>query len=1237
MLVPVHLPLVVALGLADGLAGTPEAWAVDAALRALPLAGQEAPGLGSVRRLVAFDPESGAGSTVRVRFRQLVDGVPVFRGDHEVTLWPDGTPLAHRLGEVADPGRPGPFVLTPAAAVEVALRAVGGAGATPVDAAGEDGAWVLHDVAGQPDPVRVVATIVPRGPTAAWRVELATPGDPAERWCILVDATAGTVVDRLSLTREVAARGRVYPQGFLGGDVVTDFTDDETVLDAASPLGWVAADLTEGNNAFAEEDRLADMSTTAGLRAQGTGSPVAFDFPVTGAPLDDLEAALTNAFWATNEAHDRFHALGFDERSGACQTANFGRGGVGNDRTRVYVQYAAGPDATGIRNTSTASTGTDGGTNTLTFGLWDTSGTIKDGALDTGLIFHEYTHLVVNRLVGYDATCDDGTQPAGLAEGWADYFAASFTGDTVIGAYVSGEVTRGLRTRAVDQGRYTYANLCSVAGEYCSRNENGEIWAGTLWDLRRAFIVAHGPEEGSWRCDRLIVEGMKMTPCRPTYVQARDGLLAADLALSGGVDRCLVWGALAGRGLGASSWSAGPDDTRPFFAFDRPLDCTGRATVAFSQDRYGDDADAGILLADATAGTAARTLRVVASSGDAEDVAAPGPGPVRQATLRLLAGPAVPGDGVLQVTAGDAISVTCGTCPGSPADDAAISRALAVRVLTHRVTSGSCDTDSVSDFPFPELSGLLDAGEWATLTLTLGNAEPFPLEDVEVTVRSDNAELQVLPTAPVPVGFVRAGSAVPWPFPVVLRALVGPGPTFGDAATLTVDVSARGLFGSISVTVPLAADYQADRALQAWGGVETFEPSSPTAAAWTHAPAGGQPADAWDLRGCGDGGGTAMTYTGPGCSDYADTPSAATLVSPPLFDFSGNVQVVHPTGFRWRNDVQLGYEASTGYCDSEMVLVHVTDNPARPRYDDPLADRGSATQYWVQWPGLSVTRNTAGWADGVPARAINTGTIAGMSPRNVRLYWVFFTDVYNPQTSGACDVGRPDAVGGGYALDGVSFTYDAVRLVPPAATTCARTCGVRAVLTVSPAGGARCPGDPLALSGELSEAAGCPGGVLEYRFQGPGGYDTGYTPSPVAMATAAPAASWTLRVRCVADRACDESVTVADPTLDESMAGRVSPWSLRVRRDGDDVVLSWAGTRSPVAYAVFRADADPADGAGRLLALADLALDPPGDTMRNGSPAATWHGDVGAARSGARLLAYRVFGRAPCAGTAMSR
>ena len=58
------------------------------------------------------------------------------------------------------------------------------------------------------------------------------------------------------------------------------------------------------------------------------------------------------------------------------------------------------------------------------------------------------------------------------------------------------------------------------------------------------------PKHGNSLLVQLFVDSMKLQPCRPSFFDARDALLAADKHLTGGVATCQIWRGFAARGLG---------------------------------------------------------------------------------------------------------------------------------------------------------------------------------------------------------------------------------------------------------------------------------------------------------------------------------------------------------------------------------------------------------------------------------------------------------------------------------------------------------------------------------------------------------------------------------------------------------------------------------------------------------------------------------------------------------------
>jgi hypothetical protein len=81
---------------------------------------------------------------------------------------------------------------------------------------------------------------------------------------------------------------------------------------------------------------------------------------------------------------------------------------------------------------------------------------------------------------------------------------------------------------------------------------------------------------------QLVMDGMKFQPCSPGFVDGRNAILAADTALTGGVNRCEIWRGFAKRGLGVSAnQGLSTNRTDGTEAFDLPASCTAATFGAF--------------------------------------------------------------------------------------------------------------------------------------------------------------------------------------------------------------------------------------------------------------------------------------------------------------------------------------------------------------------------------------------------------------------------------------------------------------------------------------------------------------------------------------------------------------------------------------------------------------------------------------------------------------------------------
>ncbi|MFM9950592.1 MAG: T9SS-dependent M36 family metallopeptidase [Saprospiraceae bacterium] len=245
-------------------------------------------------------------------------------------------------------------------------------------------------------------------------------------------------------------------------------------------------------------------------------------------------------------------------------------------------------------------------------GAGGASGADRDGSLDNGIVAHEYGHGLSTRLTGgpTNSNCLFNGEQGG--EGWSDWLGLILTiepGD-------AGPDTRGIGTYALDdesgQGirrfpystdmsinPHTYGSLANSVGVHAV----GEIWSQVLWDMTWKLIDAEGFDPdwyngtgGNNTALRLVIEGMKLQPCGPGYLDARDAILKADEMLYQNAHRCLIWEAFAKRGMGADAIQGSAnevgDETEDFtipnicltatiaptanFAVNNLVNCTGR-------------------------------------------------------------------------------------------------------------------------------------------------------------------------------------------------------------------------------------------------------------------------------------------------------------------------------------------------------------------------------------------------------------------------------------------------------------------------------------------------------------------------------------------------------------------------------------------------------------------------------------------------------------------------------------
>lgn len=410
-----------------------------------------------------------------------------------------------------------------------------------------------------------------------WDIVL-TSKQRGEMFRLLVDAASGKVHVRQGLTEYISdATYRVYtsdsptpfspshptPQTNLPPLVARSLVTLKALNLTASPKGWVYDGLNEtlGNNVDAHLDINSDDQPDL-PRPQGSPFRV-FDFPLdlTKPPSAYQDAAVAQLFYWCNFMHDKLYELGFTEAAGNFQTENFNRGGVGNDALQADAQ-----DGGGVNNAN-MSTPPDGLAPRMQMYVFDHPAPGRDGDLDAEVIIHEYAHGLSNRRVGGGVGIS-ALQTAGMGEGWSDFYALALlsqSGDNVngnyaIGGYVLQDYYAGIRRFPYSTDRtinpLTLRDIDPSSGSTNASGQvhnQGEVWCVILWEARANLISKYGWAVGNQLILQLVTDGMELCPVNPNFIQARDGILQADLINSGGANQSELWAAFAKRGMGINA------------------------------------------------------------------------------------------------------------------------------------------------------------------------------------------------------------------------------------------------------------------------------------------------------------------------------------------------------------------------------------------------------------------------------------------------------------------------------------------------------------------------------------------------------------------------------------------------------------------------------------------------------------------------------------------------------------
>jgi extracellular elastinolytic metalloproteinase len=398
----------------------------------------------------------------------------------------------------------------------------------------------------------------------AWEV-LLTLGDYEEQYRTVVDAETEEVLFCTQLVNSVVARGNVYQVDGGRPRAMVEFPVGLDVHDLPTPEGlpdgfpdpWLEGESAAGNAVLAHLEE-------AGRTFTGTAVGGRIDFDPDD-PIGDDQKVL-NIFYFNCLMHDLFYLLGFREREGNFQRDNLGRGGIGSDRVdaRSYSEPVYG--------TASMATQVDGRSPVMKMG--PVASTNRHTAFDSTVVFHEFTHGVTKRLVGgpmNERSLDD-PQSKGMGEGWSDYVACTINDTSVVGAWVAAR-PGGIRKFRYDSNfPDTFADLGTGRYHADAKHAIGEIWCATLLEMNRRLGRTLGLQ--------LVVDSYKLSPANPSFLDARDAMLAAlDGRLTAGdltpdehsEARTAIWSVFAKFGMGPAARSHGAFVTGIVPSFEAPL------------------------------------------------------------------------------------------------------------------------------------------------------------------------------------------------------------------------------------------------------------------------------------------------------------------------------------------------------------------------------------------------------------------------------------------------------------------------------------------------------------------------------------------------------------------------------------------------------------------------------------------------------------------------------------------
>ncbi|KAL6916703.1 hypothetical protein ACHAP8_009636 [Fusarium lateritium] len=531
----------------------------------------------------------GTNGIAHVNFKQTVNGIDIDNADFNVNIGADGEVFSYG-NSFFDGKIPGPLTKRDEKDPVEALKDTVDVLSLPVEAdkakavKKSDKHYEFTGTSGTVSkPEAKLAYLVDDGKLKlTWRVET----DVLDNW-LLTYVNAAKTDEVVGIVDYVAeATYEVYPWGVNdpsqgSRSVVKDPWDIVRSEFTWQSDGTANYTTTRGNNGIAQTNPSGGSAYLNNYRPDSKSLTFEYKYsPATADPTSYRDASVTQLFYTANKYHDLLHALGFNEQAGNFEANNNGAGGKGNDQVILMAQDG------GFTNNAMFSSPPDGQPGRMRMFLWDTSNPKRDCTFDAGVVIHEYTHGLSNRLTGGPANggCLPGGESGGMGEGWSDFMAIAIhlqpkdtrSANKPMGDWISGKAA-GIRAYPYSTSLTTNPYTYKSANGLSSVHAIGTVWATILYEVMWNLIEKHGkndddmpkfngqvPTDGKYLSMKLVMDGMALQPCNPNMVQARDAIIDADTALTGGKNKCELWKGFAKRGLGTGAKYSSTSRTESF-------------------------------------------------------------------------------------------------------------------------------------------------------------------------------------------------------------------------------------------------------------------------------------------------------------------------------------------------------------------------------------------------------------------------------------------------------------------------------------------------------------------------------------------------------------------------------------------------------------------------------------------------------------------------------------------------